>query len=272
MPDRKIGVYQSNPIKLTMFDPAGTPAGDFDFKLHPDHSIQFLSRVQSNRDSFLVSGIETRSSAQKLDRVDRLMRFKADGSFECEMLAIANHMDFGKPVVRDDRSPYTVYSSAGDAFVADTWNYEITVKRRDCGTERVIAREFDHRKRTRAELEEIEAYYVRGGGTQGVTFDFSKFDADVRWMGISDNNRLWVLSSRGVIGLPEDSLGVFDVYDVSGRLLHEVELKAEGNPVTDKYIVAGGRFYVVRHNRAVSHDLEQDPEPVSVICYEFAGI
>jgi hypothetical protein len=52
-----------------------------------------------------------------------------------------------------------------------------------------------------------------------------------------------VLSSRGRVDLPADSLGFFDVYDAQGRLDRTVDLKGERG-ARDWYYMERDRFYV----------------------------
>lgn len=267
-PANQIGVYQSNPVKLVLFDQAGNPDGDLNFEPDVGHPIQYLSRVQCGSDSFLVSGVDIVSRPGAMTQNLRLMRFDKNGTFACELSRTERHFDFSRHVVRDDRPPRAVIDAAGVAYVSNNWNYEIERRPAHCTTDLVITRDYEHRKRTRKEIDAIESYYRAGGGTKGAVLDIAKVDPDIRWMAVDSQHRLWVLSSRGCVGQPADSLGTFDVFDRAGKMLASVDMRGEGNFETDGYYLAGDRFYVLRSGKPAPGKTAGNPEPMSVICYE----
>jgi len=267
-PANQIGVYQSNPLKLVLFDQQGTPAGDLNFEPDDGHPIQYLSRVQCGTDSFLVSGVDIASTPGAMTQNLRVMRFGKNGTFECELTRTERHFDFSRYVVRDDRPPRAVIDAADAAYVSNNWNYEIERRPADCSTDLLIKRAYQHRNRSRQEIEAIESYYRKGGGTRGATFNIAKVDPDIRWMAVDSKRRLWVLSSRGCVGQPADSLGTFDVFDRAGKMLASVDMRGEGNFETDGYYLVGDRFYVLRSGKPAPGKTAGNPEPMSVICYE----
>jgi hypothetical protein len=266
-PANQIGVYQTNPIKLVLFTMDGNAAGELRFEMDPEHTIQYLTRVQCAGEFFLVSGVDFRNSQTGMEQVQVVMRFSGDGKFLCELARTSSHLDYSKPVVREDRPPRATIASSGVAYVSSNWNYEITASPA-CSVDRTITRDYDHRRRTKAEVDAIESRYRQSGGTAGTTIEISKVDPDIRWMTTDDRGRLWVLTSRGYVDLAPDSLGVFDVFDVSGTLVESVDLKGRGNFRHDGYFMIGNRFFVLRSGG--SEDEETD-EAMTVICYEIPG-
>jgi hypothetical protein len=267
-PGDRIGVYQAMSPRLVLFDRTGAPAGDLEFESDPDHGFQLLGRIQWGGGSFIVNALDSRPGAGALDRVQRLLRYDTSGKFQCEISQKVLHLDRSNPVMRDEHTPYAAVDAHDVAYVADSWNYDITVSGPGCGADRVMTRKYEHRQRTGSEIKSIEAYYRRIGETQGVHLEVSKVDPDITWMGIGEDGRLWVLSSRGRVDISADSMGLFDVYDASGALMRTVDLRGTGNPVTDRYFLIGDRFYVVRHYSASGHEKVDEAEPMSVICYQ----
>ena len=266
-PDDRIGVYRTSPPRISIFERDGTYVSEFYFTPDPEHDFQYLSSIRCRGGVFVTSGVDTRQGDNGMEQVIRLMQFDAAGNFACELANIVRRFDFGNFVVRDDPQPYAVLSSDGRAYVMTGWDYEIAAHGPDCEVDRVIARKYEPRRRTGAEIEAITEYYRRGGGTQGARIEISKVDRDVAWMGVRDDGNLWVLSSRSRFNLAADSLGVFDVYDRAGRLIESADLKGEGNPQTDRYFLLGDRFFVVTRASAPRDGTVDDAEPMGVICY-----
>ncbi|HET6463678.1 MAG TPA: 6-bladed beta-propeller [Candidatus Krumholzibacteria bacterium] len=263
LPDKRMAVYQSSPPRLVAFDRNGN-SSDLSIDIDSDHPIQFLSNVQCAKDSIVITGMDIRMSPQVQERISRVMRFDAQGRFMCELAASTARLEFDKPVTRDERSPYVRCGASGTAYIADCWNYHIDAYEPNCATRNVIEQGHEHRHRTSREIADIEAYYRRVGGTQGVQLDISKYDPDVRWMGVDAGDRLWVLPSRE--DKSEGSLGVFDVFNPMRQAVGSFDLKGE-TAARDMYFLRGDRFFVV-HVPASDKDLE----PASVSCYQLPVI
>jgi hypothetical protein len=267
MSDGRIGVCQPSPPRVSVFETDGTYASEFYFTPDPEHGFQYLGSIQCREGTFLVSGVDVRQGADAMEQIVRLMQFDAAGKFLCELAKTVHRFDYGNLVVRDDATAFGVLAKAGRAYVVDGWDYEIAAYGPGCQGDRLIARAYEHRKRTGREIEAITDYYRRGGGSQGARFEISKVERDVAWMSARDDGRLWVLSSRGRVDLPEDSLGVFDVYDPAGKLAESVDLRGEGSPQTDRYYLVGDRLFVVTRANAPRDGTVAEAEPTGVICY-----
>jgi hypothetical protein len=152
-------------------------------------------------------------------------------------------------------------------FVSEKWEYQIDVYDPDCATERSFARDYKPRRRSRGEINVIEEPFRRGGGSEGARFDFSKIDRDIANFWVRDDGRVWVLTGRGRFDAPAFSLGVFDVFDATGKLIEQVDLRGEGDPMTDRYVFASDRLFVIRRVSAPIDGSEADPEPMEVVCY-----
>jgi len=263
LPDQRMAVYQSSPPRLMAFNRDGK-SSDLSIDFDSNHPIQFLSNVQCAKDSIVITGMDIRTSPQVQERISRVMRFDAEGKFMCELAASTARLEFDKPVIRDERSPYVRCGASGTAYIADSWNYHIDAYKPDCTTPNVIEERHEHHRRTPKEIADIEAYYRRGGGTQGVQLDISKYDPDVRWMGVDAGDRLWVLPSRK--DKSDHSVGVFDVFNSMHQVVGSVDLKCE-TAARDMYFLRGDRFFVV--HVPVS---DKDLKPASVGCYELPAI
>jgi hypothetical protein len=262
-PDNRIGVYQSSPPRIVMFNPNGDSAGDVNFDFEPGHEIQYLANVQCGPDSFVITGLYAQNTGQGLDRMIRTLRFDLNGKYMCELAAMAMHTDFAKPVTSDERQTYVKCSPSGRAYIADSWNYKVVAHNPDCRSRIFVERAFEHHRRSSEELDRIAAYYRHGSGN--ARLEISKYDPDIGWMGVDGREDLWVLTSGQY---SDGSLGRFDVYDADGRLIASVDLATGNTAKTDRYFLRGNRLFVLRHNGGD----EKDIEAPGLICYQLPNV
>ena len=76
---------------------------------------------------------------------------------------------------------------------------------------------------------------------------------------------------------PDDSVGVFDVFDAAGTFSRRVSLAGDADPARDRYYFHGDRLYVVTCFTAVVAQLvsagaenrfsDQCDGPLEIVCY-----
>jgi hypothetical protein len=162
--------------------------------------------------------------------------------------------------------------------------YEITVWGPDGARKRVITREYDHWERTQEQKDEMHEIFDALLQNQLPQYEIavSEYDPDISQLYPRPDGTLWVLTSHGARGRPEGSLGVFDVFDAEGRFVQQATLMGEGSPQADGYFFLGDRLYVAtelleaniasRGGHRDAEDDEEEPEPISIICYELDAV
>jgi hypothetical protein len=161
-------------------------------------------------------------------------------------------------------------------------DYRVHVWNPDGTVDRIIEREYTHRKRTDEEKRIVtDMMTLFSAQIPNCEVRITDYTKDIESIFVRDDGSLWVLSSNGSRDQPEGSLGIFDVYDQEGRFVRQVTLMGEGDPLTDGYYFVGDRLYVVTdllqavislQSGGQSVDLgEEEPEPMSVICYQIEG-
>ena len=167
-------------------------------------------------------------------------------------------------------------------FINDDFDaYAINVFDRAGNTERVIEREYTHRKRSAEEMERNKPKVMirRGGKRMEPETTASPTDRDVTDIQWREDGTLWVLSSRGAYGQADGVIATWDMYDGEGKFTRQVSIRGEGSFDADGLHFVGDRMYVVRGLRSAQDamhggggDEEEDPGPMAVICYDLSGI
>ncbi|MDX1389617.1 MAG: 6-bladed beta-propeller, partial [Acidobacteriota bacterium] len=223
--DGRLCVMQPAPARLSLFTPDGGYAGKLPLAADIEAGFQYLSRIRSRGAGIVVEGLTVTSGEGYMDQTSRISRIDGDGT-TVDYASASRRIEFARPVVRERETRMLQWTLGreGRVYVTSGFDFEISVFGRDGSLQRVIARDYEHRKRSDAEMEAMRAYFVRGGGTQGSTIEIMPYDRDVQWFELDDGGRLWVLGSHGANHLPPDTIGVFDVFE-GGRLTIELRLE-----------------------------------------------
>ena len=88
---------------------------------------------------------------------------------------------------------------------------------------------------------------------------------------------LWVLSSRGQFGQPDEIVSMYDVFDAKGRFAQQLAIKANADSVNDLIALVGDYMIVVtdflpsmmalQGGTAADEEEDEEAEPMQVICY-----
>jgi hypothetical protein len=170
----------------------------------------------------------------------------------------------------------------GTLYVASSfYDYEIHVFKPSGDIDRIVERDYEHRKRTKAEKQLVYdwANVNPNALLPGTRFEIEDYDKDIMTLYCRDDGTCWVLTSRGFYDRPEGSLGVFDVFDRDGRFVKQATLMGEGDPFRDRYYFFGDRLYVltcyvsgvatmVTGGKKENRFSMMCDEPMAVICYK----
>lgn len=287
-PHEKLCVLQSMPTRLSLFDPEGQYLGDLNLPSLKDGGFQYVIRANQRGGTMVVQGIQTQMGEGLMDQISRVTSFNQIESELIDLARATRHIDFANMKIREieaDPLRWTIGPN-GLVYLSNDYDYEIEILHPDGTFVRKVERDYPHRTRSKEEIDEVRAYFARGGGAQGATIEVEEHHRDIEWFEIADNGSIWVLNSRGV-DAPQGSgvIGTFDLFDVKGRYTGQIQLQGEGNLRRDRCYLKGGRFYVVTQyeptfrswsaragQSASSEDDDteesEDLEPMAIICYE----
>lgn len=152
--------------------------------------------------------------------------------------------------------------------------YEISEFDRTGQLVRVFGREFEPRKRTQAEKDEINPLISMGGDIPDDEWKISNHDEGVSRILINpDDDTVWVLTPNGNNDQPAGILETWDVFGPGGEFLKQVPIPL-GHEMNDGtcYLVGGGLLVVVKGTGSAFNSGddggETEVEPLEVICYE----
>ena len=180
------------------------------------------------------------------------------------------------------RRPVWAANTDGGLYVNDNFDaYEIKFYSADAKLSRVATRDYQHRGRSKDEMEENKPrMMIRRGGGGAQTFDAkaSATDPDVLQMFARDDGTVWVMSSHGAHDLPKGTLARFDVFDADGHFVREVSVQGDGNFEDDGITIAGDRLVVLKGLRSAQRAMyagmdgdskqeEEEAEPMAIVCY-----
>ncbi|MFQ5511877.1 MAG: 6-bladed beta-propeller [Candidatus Krumholzibacteriia bacterium] len=285
--DGNIGVVQVQPGKIVLLSPDGEPAGEHPLPKQEDGGFINLVGGQANGNNLVLAAALSAFSEGKFEQTRYLASIDGEGNELARYCSDVRTIDFANAsmdeVAWDTFDRRWVVDQKGRVFAATSFSdYQIKVWNADGTPERVIEREYKHRKRTPQESKVLEDLYgIFARRIPNSTVNVSDYHKDIESFYLRDDGSIWVLTSDGSRGLPEGIVGTFDVYDKDGHILRQVTLKGEGDSLTDGYYFVKDRLYVVTDllQAAISQQAggesfqigEEEPEPMSVIAYQLDG-
>lgn len=283
-----VGVLQMMPGKIVMLTPEGDPAGEFRLPEPEGGGNRMLWGGARAGKKIVVGSSSMSMQAAKAVRASVLASYTADGEEATRYFEDSIDLNFGMLEIdeRDGFRPIWDAGQDGSIYAVTTFGeYEIQKFRPDGTLDRVVERDYSHLKRSAAEIEAAKSRIVIRGPAVEPKITVSEHHPDVVRIYARDDGTIWVLSSRGVRGIAEGSIAVFDVFDSRGRFIRQIELVGEGDPVEDAYFLVGDRLYVVtgfvqaiRSMHAMDDRSERETEddgdlkPMEVICYSLEGV
>lgn len=285
LPDGTVGVVQQQPGKIVLLSPEGDPADNFPFPKSEDGATQMFFRCAAS-DNMVLAGVN--QFARRDDGfavIFALVGADLDGNKVATYYEDERKHDMAKFEFDEKElgGPAMLWDVGADGRVyANMWfdDYRIDVWNADGTPDRSIRRDYKPRKRSSEEMEKAKnGFMVVINGRKAKNI-ISETDRSVQRLYPRDDETLWVLSSRGALDNPEGSIGVFDVYDSSGRFTTQYTIRGDGSLEDDGLFIVGDRLFVItdlvsaRRGMFGSGDdaeqTEEEPAPMSVICYDLA--
>jgi hypothetical protein len=285
-PENKIAVAQMMPGKIVLLAPDGKPAGDFPMPAAPDGGMQMLwDAGTAGRCVVIGVGAMARRDT-KFSMTSSLQLLAADGTPRGKIAEHTQENDMANMSFEEKtaRRPVWAASADGKLYVNDAFDaYEIKHFGADAKLTRTATREYQHRARSKEEMETGAPRMMMrgGGGGRGQRFEAtpSPTDPDVLQMVARDDGTLWVMSSRGGRDCPKGTLARFDVFDGNGHFVREVSVQGDANYREDGIAIVGDRLVVLKGLRSAqsamyasmsndeSQKEEEEAEPMAIVCY-----
>jgi hypothetical protein len=286
-PDGNVAVMQRMPGKIVLLSTEGDPMGEWPMPGGDDGAPMFLRGGGPAGDGLVLAMGAFKRSEQKVEITQTLARVNNAGEVVATYSEKNRTRDFAN-MTFDEKSDARVLWTAdrdGRVYISDDFDsYAIAVFDGNGNRERVIEREYEHRKRSAEEMERNKPKVMirRGGKRMEPETTASPTDRDVMDMQWREDGTLWVLPSHGAYTQPDGVIATWDMYDGQGRFIRQVAVRGEGSFEEDGIHFVGERMYVVRGLRSAQDAMHgdggggdedaEDPGPMAVICYDLSGI
>ena len=285
LPDGTVGLMQGFPGRIVKVDRDGLPAGELRPGGDPvDGGFFALRKAVAAGSHLVMSGASITRDDEKRTARNFVMSYDAVGAGRTEYFHMTNIREMASDR-RDETSGFFpdswALSQDGRVWIPPFRNdYHIDVYEADGTLQRTITRKYESYRRSDLEMEQRRTSMTPRGGRNRRTWNVvvEPTMRDIMQMHVDNEDRLWVLTSRGAHPDEPGIHSVWDVFDAEGRFDQEVAVACEGVAIQDGIILPGhGMVVVVKQlmdaalafRGQAPDDGEGDTEavPLEVICY-----
>jgi 6-bladed beta-propeller len=290
LPDGTIGLAEFFPGKIIKMTYEDVSAGEITVDVSAGQTGGFTMQTmaESQGEHLVIAGSRTVPEDKFSERTHFLAAVDQQGRETVRYMEQVSRIQRPHSVVHEnDFLPSFPLASAlgpdGRVYTpADRNHYAINVFLADGTLDKVIKRpDFKTWKRNKLDKQRIESLFQSWAGANPDTwpeFDLKKTERAINTLHVDGQGRLWVQHSRSNRDLPEGVFLSLDLYDPQGHWLREVQLKCEGNPVSDGIrFLRDGRILLIRGfvvarlaclGSGTATLGEDDTESIEIICYK----
>ncbi|MCP4546923.1 MAG: 6-bladed beta-propeller [bacterium] len=148
---------------------------------------------------------------------------------------------------------YWTLAANGNVYISpEKDNYRIDVYDTQGDLVRVIQRRYETLRRSaearaadKKQAEEMKAKF--GNMVQMITREYER---DIETLHARPNGELWVASSRSLRDRPDNTVGLFDVFNERGHFLRQVGLEVDYDAEYDDYVLIGDLLFILKQANA----------------------
>lgn len=257
MPDGTVGLGQRFPGRFIKVTTDGTPAGQVELG-GPNAAQTGFTMLVSGRNrggTFLAGSLHQVPVENGQTRDTYLHALSPSGEILARFAAHTTTLDFTRAhfVERDMVAPFIAAHNVGPdgrVYLAPERNrYRVEVLDGNGDAVHTITRKFDPPRRDKQALDRMNALFEEQDRALPfrITWEVEATDQVVDELIVTPDNRLLVHHSRSGLNLPEGIFVSYDVFDESGRWLHELYIRTNADKDHDGLIfLDDGRVLLVR--------------------------
>lgn len=260
LPDSTLGVALASPGRIVRMTRDGELAGEIvpQAEVQIEGARQTLFTVRSAAGHIVVSMESMLTRGGNLVRSRLLGAIDTTGDLTTRYLT-SSATDELVTLVWDEAADYFVHQGGhalgpdGRVYAApERDRYEIRVYHPSGILERIIERDETPRPRGAQEQARIAGTQQMVLGGRPVENRVSDHDPCILQLRVDEEERIWVLGSRGAYDQPAGVLQTYDVFDREGRFTRQVALVCPSEPGDRLFWPGGDRVVLVRGLRAGS--------------------
>jgi hypothetical protein len=282
---------QTFPGRVVQLGKDGTPYDDFELPKLPENESGYRILMGAQRVGDKLAIVEAANKMEESDftQINYLNIFDPAAKTYTPLLTQSSHMNFTKVVVSEKewdnfRNRWTGSSSGRVYSVNSLPDYAVTVYGLDGKVDRVIERDIAPLKRSQEDMDKLLEIYK--GFSKRIPSPNKEFEMEPNYppiersgLYVRPDGSLWVRTSQGTVGGPDDELGAFDVFDPKGRYVRRVTLEGQADALNDAVFFVNDDIYVITGFLTAAMNLQggggdeaeetedADAEPMAVICY-----
>ena len=291
LPDGQVGVIYGQQSRLAMFGLDGTIGEDR--ALMPEGTrFSFLMGAQSRGGRVVLQQHASTINGSEMTSTGSMVALDADLNLTHTYSEHSRTQKLDGPnisisISSDDFSNAWVLLDDGSLAVNESpEEYRIDILGPDGEALRTITRDYEPLRRSDEEMDRLRRErrerHEAGRGDDDPD-DIDPFYDVILSMHVGPDGQLWVMTGRGRFGegVPEDTLGTFDVFDAEGRFVRQVSIDVPFLGGSDEFEFIDDRLFLYEESRdartsmyagygmEIQTDQETDGEiePLTIWCW-----
>lgn len=305
LPDGTLGIMEMMPGKIVVVDLEGNPHPSFALADGGQGMMYHMQHVDANSDVVLIGKVVTAFGEGSATTDYTLSSYNGDG---LELATLFEHQEkqSGGNISlslgggdNDFTSKFTVCEDGRVIVYSNTKEYKLEVLDAMGTKKHIIRRDYETIRRSDEELDasrrQAEQMRKRFGGDMEMAIE--EFADDISDVIARPGGDIWVANSQGSKDCPEQSIGIFDVFDKDGKYTKRVRIEADYNPERDRFKFCDDMLFVFKEAQKApdrtstmggggggmmimmvsggggsdEEDEDEEAMPYEVICYRLPG-
>jgi hypothetical protein len=299
LPNGDVGIMEMMPGKIVVVDREGTPRPSFALGEGGQGLMNHLQHIDANGDAVLIGKVVTTFGEGSATTNYTLSSYDAEGSEQAVLMENKEVQSGGNISLNigggdnEFTSNFTLCPDGRVVVFQKAKEYRLDVFDAAGAQQGIIRRDYKSVRRSDKSLaaahKQAEEMRERFGGN--LEMEVEEYARDISDVIARPDGEIWVVNSQGDKECPEQSLGLFDVFDESGRYSRRVRIEADYDSERDNFCLIDDRLYIFKEAQkapprsstsggggmmimmvsgsSASEDEDEDEEvmPYEVICY-----
>lgn len=259
LPDGSVGVIYGQQSRMATYGLDGTIGEDR--SLMPEGTrFSFLMGAQSRGGQIVLQQAASTIQDAELTTTNSMVGIDAEGNVTHTYSETSNTQKLQSDRISisissdDFANAWVLLEDGSLALNQSPDEYRIDILGPDGQTIRTITRDYEPLRRSDEEMERLrrERQERRDSGRGEVDpDDVDPMYSVIQSMHVGPDGQLWVMTARGRFGegVPEDTLGTFDVFDSEGRFVRQVSIDVPFMGGSDEFEFLGDRLYLYEESQ-----------------------